>query len=65
MKKLLLAMLIAMPAMAHVPVIPPTERKKGDVPPRLEDKPLPPVMAQDSLLIWADPITHLPVVFQW
>ena len=46
MKKLLAALLIAVPAIAHVPVITPSEIPKGDAPPKLEDEPLPAVIMQ-------------------
>jgi hypothetical protein len=34
---------LAGPAAPHVPVVTPTDKPKGDLPPRIEPKPLPPV----------------------
>jgi len=59
MKRLLAALLIASTAIGHVPVVTPSPRPKGDLPPHLERKPLPPV-------IFEHPITHtLVVMLPW
>lgn len=54
MKKLLFALLIAGTAIAHVPVITPSDTPDGDRPPRIGPKPLPPVIYI--------PVTQVPIV---
>lgn len=58
MKKILIAILIAVPAMAHVPVITPSDTPQGDLPPKLEEKPLPPVVFQCPII--QTPVILLP-----
>ena len=55
MKRLLAALLIAGTAMAHVPVITPSDVPHGDTPPVLGDKPLPP-------MILTCPFTGIPII---
>jgi hypothetical protein len=62
MKRFLVATLIAGTVMAHVPVITPSDRPQGDVPPIIEEKPLPPVMAKLPMIILDNPVTHIPIV---
>lgn len=61
MKRILMVLLFVGPVMAHVPVIVPSDTPQGDIPPKLEERPLPPVVFENA-------ITHTPIIilpYEW
>lgn len=56
MIKIVFAILVvANIALSHVPVITPSDHPNGDLPPKLEERPLPPV-------VFVDAMTQIPIV---